>query len=72
LIVQDKWHNKSIGTQLLNKLVHIAKQEKLSSIQAKLLKENTSMQAICKKAGFKLTAQDDQVFAEIKFGKKRK
>lgn len=72
LIVQDKWHNKSIGTQLLNKLVEIAKQEKLSSIQAKLLKENTSMQAICKKAGFKLTAQDDQVFAEIKFGKKRK
>ncbi len=69
LIVKDKWQNKSIGSELLKKLVQIAKGEKLSLLKASLLKENIAMQTICKKVGFRLTEEDGKLLAQIKLKK---
>ncbi len=50
----DKWQHKGLGTELTNRLVQIAKNEKLDRLIAYTLRENKEMQNMCKKVGFKV------------------
>lgn len=52
LIVKDAWQNQGIGTELLKRLLEIAKEENIQSVHAQMLKENTQMQKICEELGF--------------------
>ncbi len=65
LIVKDKWQNKKIGFQLLEKVITIAKQEKIKVLTANLLSENVHMQKLCKRLGFSLQAKDTFLFAKL-------
>lgn len=60
LIVSDAFQGRGIGSQLLGKLLEIAKAEKLSGVFGDILKDNEGMQHICQKAGFKLVDVPDQ------------
>lgn len=52
VLVSDRWQNRGLGTQLLSLLVKIAKDEKISKLGADILPENTEMQRVCRKLGF--------------------
>ncbi len=53
VVVSDDWQNKGIGTKLLNEVIRIAKEEKLTRITAQALAENNEVQHIFeKKLGF--------------------
>lgn len=65
LLVSDKWQGRGIGAQLLKRLVQIARDEKLERIIAPILPDNRPMQRLAHKAGFKVTQQPDECFAEI-------
>jgi acetyltransferase len=52
LILQDQWQNLGIGSQLLQHLVEIARQEKLSCVFAHMLPENVRMRHVASKLGF--------------------
>ena len=55
LLVNDRWHGLGLGTELLQRLVQIARDEKLERILADMLPENYVMQHVCEKVGFKLS-----------------
>jgi len=53
VVVSDDWQNKGIGTKLLNEVLRIAKEEKVTRVTAQALAENSEVQHIFeKKLGF--------------------
>jgi len=67
LLVSDDKHGLGLGTELLSRLVQIARDEKIARVLADILPENYVMQHVCEKVGFKLTRTigSDMVKAEI-------
>lgn len=59
MIVTDSAQHLGLGTELLQRLIHIAQQESIDRITAEILLENQAMQHICRKVGFELTAIGD-------------
>jgi acetyltransferase len=55
LLISDRWQGKGLGTELLKRLVHIGRAEKLGHITAQILQENHAMIHLSKKAGFTVT-----------------
>lgn len=53
ILVSDQWQRQGIGTELLARLVQIGREEKLERIVADILPDNTEMQHVCEKIGFK-------------------
>lgn len=54
LIVKDRWQNMGIGKKLLDTLLMIAKQEKIDTLEAHMLKENVQMHSLLRRLGFQL------------------
>ena len=67
VLVDDRFQHMGIGTELYQRLIHIAHEEKLTRVQCTVLTENHEMQAICQKLGFRLSAdpEDGTVRAEL-------
>jgi acetyltransferase len=59
LIIIDAYHHLGLGTQLMQQLLHIAKQEKIQIVDGYILSENTGMLKICQKLGFTLHQEKD-------------
>jgi len=55
LLVNDEYHGRGLGTELLRRLIEVARDEKLSCILADILPENYPMQHVCEKLGFRLS-----------------
>jgi acetyltransferase len=68
ILISDRWQHQGLGTQLLNILLQVGRDEKLSRICGTILSENHGMQHICRKAGFQLhhTPGVGECVAEIK------
>lgn len=54
ILVIDAFQNRGLGTMLIEKLLTIAKIEKIERIEAALLKDNSRMIHICKKLHFEM------------------
>jgi acetyltransferase len=54
VIVSDVWQGQGMGRELAKRLIQIARDEKLSRLEADMMTENVAMQAVCKQLGFKL------------------
>ena len=54
VVVSDRCQRKGLGTELTERLVQIARNEKLDRLVAYTLRENKDMQSMCKKVGFKV------------------
>jgi acetyltransferase len=65
MLVSDDFQNKGLGTQLLQLLVQVGKDENLERITAEVLLENRPMQRVCEKVGFHLTRHPDLVKANF-------
>jgi len=68
ILVSDDFHHRGLGTELLRRLIDIARREKVERITADILAENGIMQRICERLGFRLAyqAEDGTVKAEIR------
>lgn len=63
LLVSDPYQHKSLGTELLSRLIQVARDEKLNRLIADIHPENMEMQHICQKLGFHLQHSiEDEVF----------
>ena len=60
LIINDAWQNRGLGTELLRRLLQIARDEKLDRVSAHILPENREMQRVCEKLGFTLERAMDE------------
>ena len=54
VLVADQYQKHGLGTELLSKLIQVARDEKLSRMSASMLADNAGMQAIFRKMGFRL------------------
>jgi acetyltransferase len=68
VLVTDAHQGIGLGTELLQRLIQVARDEKLDYVAAEILGENFAMQRICEKLGFKLKREidDDVVTALLK------
>jgi acetyltransferase len=69
VLVSDRYQNLGLGLELLNRVVQIARDEKLSEVHAEMLPDNLAMQVIMKRVGFRVRAGEDlgsvQAFLEL-------
>jgi acetyltransferase len=59
LLVSDRWQRQGLGTELLKRLVSVARDEKLARLTAIIQSDNQAMLHISKKVGFTLKADSD-------------
>jgi acetyltransferase len=59
VLVSDQFQKQGLGIELLRRTVQIARDEKLSSVSAEILRDNPSAQRVFKKVGFRLQALAD-------------
>jgi acetyltransferase len=58
LLVLDKFQGRGIGTELLKQLIYLARNQKITQIEAEMLRDNTAIQRVLKKRGFHLKLVD--------------
>jgi acetyltransferase len=51
VLVADRWQKKGLGTELLRRLIGVARDEKLTSLLGQVHPENREMMRVCEKAG---------------------
>jgi acetyltransferase len=68
VLVRDDYQHRGIGTELVRRLMIIAKEEKLQYVHSTMLGINREMRAICNRLGFALhqDLEDDLVNARVK------
>jgi acetyltransferase len=59
VVVSDLYQRQGLGTELLQRLIQVARDEKLREIVANILPENLGMRALANRFGFKVRASDD-------------
>jgi acetyltransferase len=59
LLISDRWQKQGLGSELLKRLVDIARSEKLTRVSAIIMSDNHAMLHVCKKTGFALKADSE-------------
>jgi acetyltransferase len=67
LLISDNWPGKGLGAALLRLLVRLGRQSHLRRIIGHILPDNTSMERVSEKVGFKLrfNTDADEWFAKM-------
>jgi acetyltransferase len=68
VLVDDRFQHQGMGTELYDRLIEFARQEKLDRVISTVLVENYDMLAICRRLGFQLQgeAQEGTIEATLK------
>ncbi|MCP6757705.1 MAG: bifunctional acetate--CoA ligase family protein/GNAT family N-acetyltransferase [Fischerella sp. CENA71] len=71
LLVSDHFQCQGLGTELLKRLLQVGRSEHLNYINAEILTENSGMQRVCEKLGFRLDPIPDSsvIKAEVNFSR---
>jgi acetyltransferase len=48
-----------LGTELVRRLIEVARQEKISKLTGDVLQDNVIMRRVCEKLGFKFSGEPD-------------
>ena len=59
ILVGDPWQGKGVGARLLERCLAIAKERGIETVWGIVLHENTGMQALARKLGFKVSRSDE-------------
>jgi acetyltransferase len=59
VVVSDKYQGQGLGTELVRRAIHVAREEKIRTVSGEMLTDNVGMQVILKRLGFQLQRQDD-------------
>jgi acetyltransferase len=67
IVISDRWQNRGLGTELLARLLQVARDEKIGRIFATIMGQNLEMQRVAENLGFKLerSLTDSEVHATI-------
>jgi acetyltransferase len=58
LLVRDEYQHRGLGIELLRRLIQVARDERLDSVQAYMLRENIEMRSLIEKLGFRVEPAD--------------
>ena len=59
LLVRDQYQHRGLGIELFRRLIKVARDEHLESVQAYLLRENIEMRGLVEKVGFRVGPADE-------------
>ncbi|MGA8491181.1 MAG: bifunctional acetate--CoA ligase family protein/GNAT family N-acetyltransferase [Terriglobales bacterium] len=59
LLVRDEYQHRGLGIELLRRLIQVARDEHLDSVQAYMLRENVEMRGLIEKLGFVVEPADE-------------
>jgi acetyltransferase len=59
LLVRDQYQHRGLGIELLRRLIQVARDEHLDSVQAYMLRENIEMRGLIEKLGFRVAPADE-------------
>ena len=59
VLVSDAWQRKGLGSEMLRRVVDVARAEGLKRVSGELLRDNLAMQVLLKRAGFRLHMLED-------------
>jgi acetyltransferase len=59
VLISDQYQGKGLGTELLRRVVQVARDEKISRVIGEMLRDNVAMQSMVKNAGFKVQMRED-------------
>src|ERR1700722_7339364 len=59
VLVSDNYQKLGLGSELLRRIVEVARDEKLSQVSAEMLTDNLAMQVIMKRLGFRVRTEQD-------------
>ncbi|HET7215275.1 MAG TPA: GNAT family N-acetyltransferase, partial [Terriglobia bacterium] len=65
IVISDDYQRKGLGTELLNRLLQIGRDEKLDFVAAEILRENPEMQRMVEKVGFALEKADESTVRAV-------
>jgi acetyltransferase len=67
VLIRDDYQHLGLGTELVRRLMLIARDEKLKSVHSTMLGVNREMRAICNRLGFRLKVdlEEDLVTAKV-------
>ena len=70
VLVSDAWQEHGLGTELLHRLLALARGEGITRVFGNILSENRLMQEVCRQLGFELqySPEEDQVVASLTLG----
>ncbi|MFQ6113923.1 MAG: bifunctional acetate--CoA ligase family protein/GNAT family N-acetyltransferase [bacterium] len=54
ILVSDQYQRRGLGTELLNRLIKVGREEKIDRVIASMLPENRAIQSVCRRLGFHL------------------
>ncbi|MGB8011677.1 MAG: bifunctional acetate--CoA ligase family protein/GNAT family N-acetyltransferase [Terriglobales bacterium] len=58
-LVSDQYQQQGLGHELLRRIVQVARDEKVATVSAEMLPDNLGMQAVFRRLGFRITADED-------------
>ena len=66
VLVSDHWQGRGLGTELLRRLIDVAKGENITRLTADILPDNRDVQRVCERLGFRLrhSMEEEVVKAE--------
>ncbi len=59
ILISDQAQHQGLGTELLKRMIDIARQENIAAVTAEILNENFEMQKVCKRLGFTLQRDEE-------------
>lgn len=59
MLISDRCQHQGLGTELLQRLIQVGRDEQLQAITAEILAENSAMQRVCEKLGFQIHGTAD-------------
>ncbi|MBN1896501.1 MAG: bifunctional acetate--CoA ligase family protein/GNAT family N-acetyltransferase [Candidatus Aenigmarchaeota archaeon] len=65
IVVADPWQNLGLGDRFTDYILEIARKRGIKKVYANFMKENHIMRKMFEKRGFKITANDDDCYAEL-------
>jgi acetyltransferase len=60
VLVGDAYQNQRLGSELLRRLIEVARAEGIRRLSAEILAENAAMQEVCRRLGFTLSQPEGQ------------
>ena len=64
VLVGDQWQRQGLGTELLRRMIEIARHEKIARLVGSFLEENYEMRSVAKKLGMKLVHATDEALVK--------
>jgi acetyltransferase len=65
VVVADEYQRKGLGTKLVDMIIGIAEEKNLESIYGIIMPENEAVIQLCRKMGFTISRENDEVIASL-------